>query len=91
VTPLIDVPEVRAADEQERLIEALLTLARGQRGLGNAVLSVANTGPEVPPDDIDRLLQPFQRREAGSAASLADLRHLAHLRHIEHLVRSCVI
>jgi signal transduction histidine kinase len=116
---------------QERLIEALLTLARGQRGLdhrepvdlaavtgealrarptalavraalaparasgdprllerlvanlvdnairynvaggevavvtgtrdGQALLSVANTGPPVPADEVDRLLQPFQR------------------------------
>jgi signal transduction histidine kinase len=28
---------------------------------GHAVLTVANTGPVVPPDDIDRLFQPFQR------------------------------
>ena len=145
---------VVAADEQERLIEALLTLARGQRGLARrdpvdlaavthdvlrargaeitargltmavtlqpallagdaalteravanlidnaiwhncpdgkvwisvsaagqdtdgpgqdtdgagAVLTVANTGPRVPPGDIPRLLQPFQRRVAGRA------------------------
>jgi signal transduction histidine kinase len=126
-----------AGEEQERLIEALLTLARSQRGLsrrvpldlaaitrdmlaaygaevvargldmrvtlspalmtgdfdlsqravanlidnalrhnvadgmvwvtvgavsGQAVLSVANTGAEIPADDVGRLLQPFQRR-----------------------------
>ena len=34
-----------------------------------AMLSVANTGPQVPPGDVGRLLQPFQRREAGRAAS----------------------
>lgn len=28
---------------------------------GHAVLTVANTGPVVPPDAIDRLFQPFQR------------------------------
>jgi len=32
-----------------------------------AVLTVANTGPRVPPGDIPRLLQPFQRRVAGRA------------------------
>jgi signal transduction histidine kinase len=125
-----------AGEEQERLIEALLTLARGQRGLaqrepvdlrtvtadalaaghpearqrgvridaalgaapalgdcrlagrlaanlvdnavrhnvddgwvtvvtrvhdGHAVLSVANSGPPIPPGEVTRLLQPFQR------------------------------
>lgn len=129
-----------AAQEQERLIEALLTLARGQRGLGRrelvdlgalareaigarqpearlrgvridgalgaapslgdsrlagrlaanlvdnavrhnvdggwvavttqvrdgrAVLSVANSGPLIPPAEVTRLLQPFQRLAAG--------------------------
>jgi signal transduction histidine kinase len=28
---------------------------------GHAVLTVANTGPVVPPDAVDRLFQPFQR------------------------------
>lgn len=28
---------------------------------GRPTISVANTGPTVPPDDIDRLFQPFQR------------------------------
>jgi len=134
---------IAAADEQEALIEALLTLARGQRGLarrdpvdlaavtrdvlaargaeitarglvmdvtlapalmagdaalteravanlidnalrhnsdggqvwvsvgtaGGAVLTVANTGPVVPADSIGRLLQPFQRGEAGRTQS----------------------
>jgi signal transduction histidine kinase len=129
-----------AGEEQERLIEALLTLARSQRGLsrrvpldlaaitrdvlaahgtevaargldmrvtlspalmtgdfdlsqravanlignalrhnvaggtvwvivgavsGQAVLSVANTGAEIPADDVDGLLQPFQRHGAS--------------------------
>jgi signal transduction histidine kinase len=131
---------IAAGDEQERLIEALLVLARGQRGLarsvpldlaavtrdvlagrggqiaarglsaevtlqpallggdpalvertvanladnalrhnvpggsvwitvssedGRAVLTVANTGEEIPPDAVERLLLPFQR---GSGA-----------------------
>ena len=34
---------------------------------GGAILSVGNTGPVVPPDQIDRLLQPFQRLPAGRA------------------------
>jgi signal transduction histidine kinase len=36
---------------------------------GHAVLSVTNSGPVIPPDDVDRLFQPFQRlgpRPAGS-------------------------
>lgn len=28
---------------------------------GDAVLTVTNTGPIIPPDDVDRLFQPFQR------------------------------
>jgi signal transduction histidine kinase len=35
---------------------------------GRAFLTVANTGPEIPPDAVDRLLLPFQRgSEAGDA------------------------
>ena len=30
-------------------------------GGGRARLTVTNTGPVVPPDEIDRLFQPFQR------------------------------
>jgi signal transduction histidine kinase len=41
----------------------------GRKTAVAAVLSVANTGPPVPPGDIGRLLQPFQRREAGRAAA----------------------
>jgi len=29
---------------------------------GQVVLSVANSGPSIPPEDVDRLQQPFQRR-----------------------------
>ncbi|MBO0788308.1 MAG: HAMP domain-containing protein [Actinobacteria bacterium] len=32
---------------------------------GRAFISVANTGPHVPPDQIERLLQPFQRLGAA--------------------------
>jgi signal transduction histidine kinase len=35
---------------------------------GHAILSVANTGQAVPPDQIDRLFQPFQRLRAGRTA-----------------------
>ena len=134
---------IAAGDEQERLIEALLVLARGQRGLdrsalvdlaavtrdvlaahgaeiaarglavrvelspallagdaalaeravanlldnalrhnvpggtvrvtaesddGRAVLTVANTGPEIAPDDVGRLVQPFQRGGTSGAS-----------------------
>jgi signal transduction histidine kinase len=52
------------------------TTARG------AMLSIANTGPDVPPQEIDRLLQPFQRmadsRSAGDAAGLGLGLSIAH-------------
>jgi signal transduction histidine kinase len=140
---------IAAGDEQERLIEALLVLARGQRGLarrepvdltavvrdvlaargaqvsaggvamevtlepallagdaalaeravanladnalrhngpggsvwitagteaGRAVLTVANTGEDIPADAVDRLLLPFQRGSAAGAAPRARTR-----------------
>ncbi len=34
---------------------------------GRAVLSVTNTGPVIPPDEVDRLFQPFQRLAAAAA------------------------
>ena len=34
---------------------------------GNSVLSVASTGPVIPPADVGRLFQPFQRLSAGRA------------------------
>ncbi len=34
------------------------------RSSGRATLTVANTGPVVPPEEVDRLLQPFQRLSA---------------------------
>lgn len=36
-----------------------------ERAGGRVVLRVANTGPRVPPDQIGRLLQPFQRLAEG--------------------------
>ena len=85
--------------QQERLIDALLTLATSERGIdewqpfalaeslvanlvdnamrhnlpggevtiataildGRAVLSVSNTGRRIPPGDVERIFQPFQR------------------------------
>jgi signal transduction histidine kinase len=38
---------------------------------GHAVLRVSNTGPVVPPDQVDRLLQPFQRLTAGGTVERA--------------------
>jgi signal transduction histidine kinase len=35
---------------------------------GRALLTVANTGPRVPPDQLDRLLEPFQRLDHERAA-----------------------
>jgi signal transduction histidine kinase len=34
---------------------------------GKAVLTVTNTGPTIPPDEVDRLFQPFQRLDARRA------------------------
>jgi signal transduction histidine kinase len=34
---------------------------------GHAVLSISNTGPEIPPAEIDRLFQPFQRLDVRRA------------------------
>ncbi|HEX6450432.1 MAG TPA: HAMP domain-containing sensor histidine kinase [Trebonia sp.] len=36
---------------------------------GKAVLTVANTGPVIPPGDVARLLQPFQRRAPARVRS----------------------
>jgi signal transduction histidine kinase len=63
----------------ERLVANLLTnavrhnIARGQVEVttgaedGRAVLSVTNTGPRIPPADVDRLFQPFQRLDRRRA------------------------
>ena len=47
---------------------SLTTETRG----GEAILGVANTGPVVPPGELDRLFQPFQRL-AGARTSTAGL------------------
>jgi signal transduction histidine kinase len=56
------------------------TETRGDR----AVLSVANSGPAVPPDEVDRLFEPFQRLRAartdhgeGSGLGLSIVRAIA--------------
>ena len=36
---------------------------------GHAVLSVASTGPVIPPDEVERLFQPFQRLQPRRAPS----------------------
>ena len=60
----------------ERLVANLLSnairhnVAHGSIGLttetadGHAVLTVRNTGPKIPAQDLDRLFQPFQRLDA---------------------------
>ncbi|HEY5318628.1 MAG TPA: HAMP domain-containing sensor histidine kinase [Solirubrobacteraceae bacterium] len=35
---------------------------------GRSLLTVTNTGPVVPPDQVDRLFEPFQRLDAGRTA-----------------------
>ncbi len=51
---------------------------------GRAVLSVANSGPAVPPDEVDRLFEPFQRlgtartdHSEGSGLGLSIVRSIA--------------
>jgi signal transduction histidine kinase len=51
---------------------------------GQAVLSVANSGPVVPPAEVDRLFQPFQRlgtrtarREGSHGLGLSIVRAIA--------------
>jgi signal transduction histidine kinase len=39
---------------------------------GRALLSVTNTGPVIPPDQIGRLFQPFERQHTGRAAHHGD-------------------
>jgi signal transduction histidine kinase len=43
------------------VLEGRVDVTAGMRA-GHAVLSVMNTGPVVPADEVDRLLQPFQRK-----------------------------
>lgn len=45
---------------RHNVAEGSVSLAVGTQN-GHAVLEVANTGPSVPADQVDRLLQPFQR------------------------------
>ena len=35
---------------------------------GQAIISVRNTGPVIPPTEVDRLFQPFQRLDSGRAS-----------------------
>src|SRR5258707_4661688 len=41
-----------------------IRLATGTRD-GHALLTVANTGPKIPPGEVERLFQPFQRLDAA--------------------------
>src|SRR5207247_6080951 len=41
-------------------------ISTGDRG-GRAFLAVSNTGPVIPPDQLGRLFQPFQRLDPGRA------------------------
>jgi signal transduction histidine kinase len=40
-------------------------------GDGVAVLTVRNSGDAIPPQDVDRLFEPFQRLESGRAGAAA--------------------
>ncbi len=57
-------------------------------GSGHAVLSVANSGEAIPPDEVDRLFQPFQRfgprharRDGGHGLGLSIVRAIAITHH----------
>ena len=51
---------------------------------GRAIVTVSNTGPLIPPDEVDRLFQPFQRlgterirHASGHGLGLAIVRAIA--------------
>jgi signal transduction histidine kinase len=50
------------------VLGGLVQVATGTN-CGRAVLSVANTGPVIPPDEVERLFQPFQRLHSRRTAS----------------------
>jgi signal transduction histidine kinase len=62
---------------------------------GHAVLSVSNSGPDVPPSEIDRLMRPFQRLGAdrtnhreGHGLGLSIVAAIAAAHHAELKVRA---
>jgi signal transduction histidine kinase len=69
-----------------------VTVGTGTRS-GRSVLHVANTGPAVPPSEIDRLLRPFQRLGAdrtdrdGHGLGLSIVAAIAAAHHAELRVR----
>jgi signal transduction histidine kinase len=50
---------------QHNVPDGAIDVATRREG-GQVILSVANTGPVIPPADIDRLFQPFQRAAGRS-------------------------
>ncbi len=64
-------------ERSERMLDGLLTLARSENqeikrrpvDLADAALSVANTGPEIPPYDVDELFEPFRRLRGRPGAN----------------------
>lgn len=48
-------------------VEIRTSQATGQAA-GQATISVRNTGPVIPPAEVDRLFQPFQRLDSGRAS-----------------------
>jgi signal transduction histidine kinase len=63
-------------------------ITTGTRG-GHAFLAVSNSGPTVPPEQIERLFQPFQRLEAraqhksGYGLGLSIVKAIANAHHAE--------
>jgi signal transduction histidine kinase len=66
-----------------------------ETGSGQSFISVVNTGPEIPPDAVDRLFQPFQRLAAASAdhsgglgLGLSIVQAIARAHHADLVVRT---
>ena len=61
---------------------------------GRAIITVSNTGPTIPPSEIDRLFEPFQRAGSqrvghtdGHGLGLAIVQAIAHAHHAKITAR----